>query len=77
MIQDILNIVQECCECRFDEESLAYSRFVRHLQFLAKNLLEKRSKSERDDFMFKITRLKMCIRDRLNTNLGLVLILDW
>lgn len=67
MIQDILNIVQECCECRFDEESLAYSRFVRHLQFLAKNLLEKRSKSERDDFMFKITRLRFpeaaaCVR---------------
>lgn len=67
MIQDILNIVQECSECRFDEESLAYSRFVRHLQFLAKNLLEKRSKSERDDFMFKITRLRFpeaaaCVR---------------
>lgn len=67
MIQDILNIVQECSECRFDGESLAYSRFVRHLQFLAKNLLEKRSKSERDDFMFKITRLRFpeaaaCVR---------------
>ena len=67
MIQDILNIVQECSECRFDEESLAYSRFVRHLQFLAKNLLGKRSKSERDDFMFKITRLRFpeaaaCVR---------------
>ena len=67
MIQDIRNIVQECSECRFDEESLAYSRFVRHLQFLAKNLLEKRSKSERDDFMFKITRLRFpeaaaCVR---------------
>ena len=67
MIQDILNIVQECSECRFDEESLAYSRFVRHLQFLAKNLLEKRSKSERADFMFKITRLRFpeaaaCVR---------------
>lgn len=36
MIQDILNIVQECSECRFDEESLAYSRFVRHLQFWRK-----------------------------------------
>ena len=67
MIQDILNIVQECSECRFDEESLADSRFVRHLQFLAKNLLEKRSKSERDDFMFKITWLRFpeaaaCVR---------------
>ena len=67
MIQDILNIVQECSECRFDEESLAYSRFVRHLQFLAKNLLEKSSKSEWDDFMFKITRLRFpeaaaCVR---------------
>lgn len=58
MIQDILNIVKGCYRIEFDEESLAYNRFVRHLQFLAKKVLGKNRKGEANDFMFKITRLK-------------------
>ncbi len=45
MVKDILNIVRYSCNVEYDEESLTYDRFVRHIKFFAQravtNQLEK------------------------------------
>ncbi len=56
MIQDILNIVRIYYHTEFNEESLRYNRFIRHLQFLAKRVLGEHAKPSDNDFLFHLAR---------------------
>ncbi|MBY7144390.1 PRD domain-containing protein [Virgibacillus sp. NKC19-3] len=49
IMKAILNIVKAESEVELDEESLAYTRFIRHIQFLAIRALESATYSERFD----------------------------
>ncbi len=63
IIQDILNLVQAHYHIEFDEESLRYDRFIRHLQFLSRRALGKHGReaggrAAESDFMFHIACLQ-------------------
>lgn len=53
IIQDILDIVKNYYQMELDSESIAYNRFVRHLQFFAKRVVDHAEEPE-DDFMFRM-----------------------
>jgi len=58
IIQDILDIVQNYYQMEPDRESLSYNRFVRHLQFFAKRIMDKAEDEAEDDFMYRMGRLE-------------------
>lgn len=74
MIQDILNQVREYYHIEFDEESLRYDRFVRHLQFLAKRALGKHGKAADkaadSDFMYRVARRQFPEASRFVEQIG-------
>lgn len=54
MIQDILDIVSRDFSITYDEESIQYERFLRHLQFFAQRVLSEDSKQSEDTFLFNL-----------------------
>ena len=54
MIQDILDIVSRDFSITYDEESIQYERFLRHLQFFAQRVLGEDSKQSEDTFLFNL-----------------------
>ncbi len=71
MIQDILNIVESYYQTELNHESLQYNRFVRHLQFFAKRVVDKTDEEAEDDFMFRLGRFEYpeiykCVSDITN-----------
>ena len=68
MIQDILNIVQRECGTEINTETLRYDRFVRHLQFLSRRLLQQSPHGGSDPIELFVNLLKYpqastCVRE--------------
>lgn len=53
MVQNILNIVRIHFGFEFDEDSISYNRFVTHLQFFAKRVIDKLQYGSNDSFLFE------------------------
>ncbi len=53
LVQDILNIVHFYYGQTFDEESFQYTRFITHLQYFARRLLNQERRESNDDFLYK------------------------
>lgn len=56
LVRDIIQIVEKFFEVPIDKESLRYDRFIRHLQFLARRLLEEDTGKSEDDFLYTLGR---------------------
>lgn len=54
LIQMILEIIRVHFSVEFDEESFHYERFLRHLQFFVKRILDKRAVQEREPFLYRL-----------------------
>lgn len=54
MINEILSIVAEEFNLTYDEESIQYERFLRHLQFFAQRMLDKDVVQSEDTFLFHL-----------------------
>lgn len=54
MINEILGIVAEAFDLVYDEESIQYERFLRHLQFFAQRVLDKSVVQSEDTFLFHL-----------------------
>jgi beta-glucoside operon transcriptional antiterminator len=52
IVQDILNIVHFYYGQTFDEESFQYTRFITHLQYFARRLLNQERRESDDDFLY-------------------------
>ncbi|SDC41255.1 beta-glucoside operon transcriptional antiterminator [Terribacillus halophilus] len=55
-IQDVLHIVKFHFGIEYDEESLAYYRFVTHLKFFAQRILNHRNQKEEDNSLFEMVK---------------------
>lgn len=55
-IQDVLHIVKFHFGIEYDEESLAYYRFVTHLKFFAQRILNHRKQKEEDNSLFDMVK---------------------
>ncbi|WP_228588392.1 BglG family transcription antiterminator LicT [Alkalibacterium sp.] len=53
LVQDILNIVHFFYGQTFDEESFQYTRFITHLQYFARRLLNQERRESDDDFLYE------------------------
>ena len=62
MIKDIIAIVQDYFEIKFDEDSFYYQRFVTHLKFLVFRIFKDKdtdeSSSIRDDFFYRVSKVQ-------------------
>lgn len=56
LIRDIIQIAERFFDITMDKESLRYDRFIRHLQFLARRLLEEEILKPEDDFLYTLGR---------------------
>lgn len=54
MINEILTIVAEAFDLAYDEDSIQYERFLRHLQFFAQRVLDKNIVQSEDTFLFHL-----------------------
>lgn len=54
MINEVLGIVAEAFDLVYDEESIQYERFLRHLQFFAQRVLDKSVVQSEDTFLFHL-----------------------
>lgn len=54
MINEILGIVAEAFDLVYDEESIQYERFLRHLRFFAQRVLDKSVVQSEDTFLFHL-----------------------
>lgn len=54
MINEILSIVAEAFDLTYDEDSIQYERFLRHLQFFAQRVLDKNIVQSEDTFLFHL-----------------------
>lgn len=54
MINEILSIVAEAFDLTYDEDSIRYERFLRHLQFFAQRVLDKNIVQSEDTFLFHL-----------------------
>lgn len=54
MINEILSIVAEAFALTYDEDSIRYERFLRHLQFFAQRVLDKNIVQSEDTFLFHL-----------------------
>lgn len=54
MINEILAIVGEAFDLVYDEDSIQYERFLRHLQFFAQRVLDKSIVQSEDAFLFHL-----------------------
>lgn len=58
MVQDILNIVSYYYGKTFNEETFQYTRFITHLQYFARRLLQQERKESGDDFLYEQVKHK-------------------
>lgn len=58
MVQDILNIVCYYYGKTFNEETFQYTRFITHLQYFARRLLQQERKESGDDFLYEQVKHK-------------------
>ncbi|WP_313467061.1 BglG family transcription antiterminator LicT [Carnobacterium sp.] len=58
IVQDILTIVRLQFGIVFDEDSFNYTRFVTHLQYFARRMLEHATHPSGDDFLFDQVKIK-------------------
>ncbi|EMA6344545.1 BglG family transcription antiterminator LicT [Bacillus cytotoxicus] len=58
IVQDILNIVKYHYKMDLDENTFNYSRFVTHLRYFAKRLLQHESSSNEEGFLFEQVKQK-------------------
>lgn len=58
MVQDILNIVSYYYGTTFNEESFQYTRFITHLQYFARRLLQQERKESGDNFLYEQVKHK-------------------
>lgn len=58
IVQDILTIVRMQFGIVFDEDSFNYTRFITHLQYFARRMLEHATHPSGDDFLFDQVKLK-------------------
>lgn len=56
LIQTILEIIRVHFQMEFDETSFHYERFLRHLQFFVKRILDDRECQESDTFLYQLCR---------------------
>ena len=56
MISEIIRIVQDHYEVVLNHDSLLYERFMRHLQFFARRVLDKEGKQLEDTYVFRLTQ---------------------
>ena len=56
LVRDVLAIVSDRYQTTFDDTSLPYERFVRHLQFFAQRALDPKAGQVEDDALFLIER---------------------
>lgn len=54
MIPEIINIVEDFWGISFEEDSFQYNRFVRHLQFFVRRLLDPLDNQEEDNYFYKL-----------------------
>ena len=54
MIQEILDLVARDFDLTYDEDSIQYERFLRHLQFFAQRVLDKDTAQSEDTFLFHL-----------------------
>lgn len=52
MIQEILDVVSDDFGIVYDQDSIQYERFLRHLQFFAQRVLDKESAQSEDTFLY-------------------------
>lgn len=68
IIQKILCIIETSFEVHLNENSLRYERFIRHLQFFARRILDPASEQETNLLMYNMGRLEfpdafLCVKD--------------
>ncbi len=56
LIQVVLEIIRVHFNIEFDENSIRYIRFLRHLQFFVKRVLDERSIQEGDTFLYDMNK---------------------
>ena len=56
MIQEILDLVAHDFNLTYDENSIQYERFLRHLQFFAQRVLDKDTAQSEDTFLFHLRK---------------------
>lgn len=68
IIQKILTVIESTFEVHLNETSLRYERFIRHLQFFARRILDPASEQETNLLMYNMGRLEfpdafLCVKD--------------
>ena len=58
LIQTVLEIIRVHFRMEFDESSYHYERFLRHLQFFVKRVLDERESQESDTFLYQLCQEK-------------------
>ncbi|QTL98991.1 PRD domain-containing protein [Iocasia frigidifontis] len=58
IVNDVLNIVKYHFNIEYDQESLSYSRFIRHIRYFARLMLHNKIVSTDDDFLYKQVKNK-------------------
>lgn len=57
IVQDILNVVRHHYGIHFDEDSISYNRFVTHLQYFAKRVVDHVEQDSADSFLLEQVQL--------------------
>lgn len=68
IIQKILTVIESTFKVHLNENSLRYERFIRHLQFFARRILDPASEQETNLLMYIMGRLEfpdafLCVKD--------------
>ncbi len=68
IIQKILTVIESTFKVHLNENSLRYERFIRHLQFFARRILDPASEQETNLLMYNMGRLEfpdafLCVKD--------------
>lgn len=68
IIQKILTVIESAFEVHLNENSLRYERFIRHLQFFARRILDPASEQETNLLMYNMGRLEfpdafLCVKE--------------
>lgn len=58
IMREILNIVKYHFNFEYNEDSLAYQRFVTHLKFFAQRILSQGKPTQQDDYLYDLIRQK-------------------
>lgn len=58
IMQEVVNIVKYYFHVDFDEDDVYYYRFITHLKFFAKRLIERRTYEDEGDDLLEVIRNK-------------------